>query len=496
MPSNKKFKILFVTPEVTPFAKTGGVADVSSALPKKLLELGHQVRIVLPKYGSIDERIFKIHEVVRLKDLKTKVAKTEVEFSIRSSFLVGAKARVQIYFLDNKKYFTGRRGIYSSPKTGKIYEDNDERFILFARAIFPLIEQLGWVPDIIHCNDWQTGLLPVYLKTLYKDFSFFKNAKTVFTIHNLGNQGIFPKSSFDKTGLPEELKSEKGILNKNKLNFLKAGIKYADVVTTVSPTYAEEICTIDEMSYGLKDVLCSRRKDIYGILNGIDPRVWNPEKDKFIPKKYSIKNLKAKALNKVELGKAFGFETKSDVPVIGLISHLTDQKGFNLIKKAFTQLVKLPAQFVLLGTGESKYETFCKNAAKKYKNFFCKIGFDEKLAHLIEAGADMFLMPSQYEPCGLNQMYSQVYGTVPIVRATGGLKDTVEPFDKTKGNGTGFVFTNYAPEDLIGAVKQAIEVFVNDQKTWQKLQKKGMKADFSWQKSTKKYINLYKKIYG
>ncbi len=496
MPSNKKFKILFVTPEVTPFAKTGGVADVSASLPKKLMELGHQVRIVLPKYGSIDERIFKIHEVVRLKDLKTVVNKTEVEFSIRSSFLVGAKARVQIYFLDNKDYFTGRHGIYRNPKTGKVYDDNDERFILFAKSVFPLIEQLGWVPDIIHCNDWQTGLLPVYLKTVYKDFPFFKNAKTVFTIHNFGVQGIFPKSTFDKTDLPAELKSEDGLLHKNKINFLKAGIKFADVITTVSPTYAEEVCAIDERSNGLKEVLCSRRKDIHGILNGIDTRVWNPEKDKFIPKKYSVKSLKNKAANKQALGKAFGFEAEADVPVIGMISHLTDQKGFNLVKKSLTKLVKLPAKFVVLGTGEEKYETFFKNAAKKYKNFFCKIGFDEKLAHLIEAGSDMFLMPSKYEPCGLNQMYSLAYGTVPIVRATGGLKDTVEPFDKKKGSGTGFVFENFETQDLIDAVKQAIDVYANDPKVWLKLVKKGMKADFSWQKSTKKYITLYKKIYG
>ncbi len=496
MPSNKKFKILFVTPEVTPFAKTGGVADVSASLPKKLLELGHQVRIVLPKYGSIDERIFKIHEVIRLKDLKTVVNKTEVEFSIRSSFLVGAKARVQIYFLDNKEYFSGRHGIYGNPKTGKTYPDNDERFILFARSIFPLIEQLGWVPDIIHCNDWQTGLLPVYLKTLYSDFPFFRNARTVFTIHNLGSQGIFPKSVFNKTGLPEELKNENGILHNNKINFMKAGIKYADVVTTVSPSYAEEICTLDERSEGLKDVLCSRRKDIYGILNGIDLRVWNPEKDKFIAKKYSVKSLKNKALNKEALAKAFGFKVEEHLPVIGMISHLNDQKGFNLIKKSFTSLMKLPARFVLLGKGDARYETFFKNAAKKHKNFFCKIGFDEKLAHLIEAGADMFLMPSQYEPCGLNQMYSLTYGTVPIVRSTGGLKDTVEPFNKKKGTGTGFVFSDFETEDLLKAVKDAIKIFTEDPKTWQKIMKKGMKADFSWQKSTKKYISLYKKIYG
>jgi starch synthase len=488
MSSGKNLKILFVTSEVSPFVKTGGVADVSSALPQKLLELGHQVRIVLPKYGSIDERKFKIHEVVRLKDLSTTINGEEVNYSIRSSFLVGTRARVQIYFLDNKHYFSGRHSVYVDPATGKYYEDNDERFILLTKAVFGLIEELGWIPDIIHCNDWQTGLIPAYLKTLYKDHEALKNVKTIFTIHNIGFQGVFPKSSFAKTELP----SEKEIIHKGKVNFLKAGIKYADALTTVSPTYAEDICT-PEYGEGLDKVICERKKDLHGILNGIDFRVWNPEKDKFIPKKYSVKTLENKAANKVALAAKFGFELKEGVPIIGMISRLDDGKGFGLVKKAFRKMIKMNAYFVLLGTGEQKYMDFFEEMTAKYKDKFgCYLGFDEQLAHLIEAGADMYLMPSKYEPCGLNQMYSLAYGTVPIVRATGGLIDTV--IDVSEGKkGNGFVFKDFTPEAMLKAIERAIELYANDPKAWKKLMVTGMKYDFTWIKSAKKYVELYKK---
>ena len=279
MPPSRKYKILFVTSEVVPFIKTGGLADVSSSLPQKLQELGHQVRIVVPKYGAIDERKYKIHEVVRLKDLTTQIGKKEVVYSLRSSFLVGAKVRVQLYFLDNDDYYGSRRSLYADPISGKDYPDNDERFILLAKSVFELISKLGWIPDIIHCNDWQGGLIPLYLKTLFKDDPQFESIRTVFTIHNLAFKGEFSKTSLAKIGLPEEFNSDKEILHNGKVSFLKSGIKYADVITTVSNTYAKEICKSKEMSNGLLDVLKTRSKDIHGIQNGIDDAVWNPEKD-------------------------------------------------------------------------------------------------------------------------------------------------------------------------------------------------------------------------
>ncbi|MDZ7763441.1 MAG: glycogen/starch synthase [Melioribacteraceae bacterium] len=328
MPSSKKLKILFVTSEVVPFIKTGGLADVSSALPQQLQELGHQVRIVVPKYGAIDERKYKIHEVVRLKDLTTQIGEKEVVFSLRSSFLVGAKTRVQIYFLDNDEYFGNRPSLYSDPLTGKDFEDNDERFILLAKSVFELISKLGWIPDIIHCNDWQCGLNPAYQKTIYKDDEALKDVKTLFTIHNLSYQGVFPKSTFKKTGLPDELNNTKGVIHANKVNFMKTGLTFTDHINTVSNTYSKEICKDKEIGSGLHTVLCKRQKDIAGIINGIDTNVWNPEKDKHIAKKYSIKKLEDKEENKKTLAEKFGFEYKPGVPVIGMVSRLTDSKGY------------------------------------------------------------------------------------------------------------------------------------------------------------------------
>lgn len=494
MPPTKKYKILFVTSEVVPFVKTGGLADVSSSLTQKLQELGHQVRILIPKYGAIDERKFKIHEVVRLKDLSTTISGKEIVYSLRSSFLVGSKVRVQLYFLDNEEYFGSRRSLYSDPITGKQYKDNDERFMLLAKSVFDLISKLGWIPDIIHCNDWQGGLVPLYLKSLYKDEPDFKDIRTVFTIHNLGFKGEFPKSSLKKTRLLEFYK-EKDILFNDKFSFLKCGIQFADSITTVSKTYANEICTDKKMSEGLFDVIKPRKKDIDGILNGIDVNIWNPEKDKQIAKKYSVKNIEAKKENKKVLVEKFGLKYDEDKPVIGMITRLDEAKGLDLVQKAFRNLMKLDAQFILLGTGEKKYQTFMEKAISKYSNKFAAyIGFDDNLAHIIEAGSDIFLMPSKIEACGLNQMYSLIYGTIPIVRKTGGLADTVENYNEKTQNGNGFVFEEYSEKALIGAVERAIKVFTTDKKAWLKLQKNGMKSNFTWLSSSKEYVDLYKKI--
>ncbi|MCO6472449.1 MAG: glycogen synthase GlgA [Melioribacteraceae bacterium] len=494
MAAAKKLKILFVTSEVVPFIKTGGLADVSSALPQKLQELGHQVRIVVPKYGAIDERKYKIHEVVRLKDLTTNIGEKEVVFSLRSSFLVGQKARVQIYFLDNEDYFGKRHSLYSDPLTGKDFPDNDERFILLAKSVFELIKKLGWVPDIIHCNDWQCGLIPAYLKTIYSDDPTFSQVKTLFTIHNLEFQGVFPKTSFSKTGLPNELNKEAGVIHKSKLNFMKSGLLFADTINTVSETYSKEICS-KELGAGLDKVLCKRKKDIFGIINGIDSATWNPEKDKKIAKRYSAKNLEDKIHNKKSLAEKFGYEYNAETPVIGMISRLYDGKGFDLIKKAFRELMKMDVHFILLGTGDKKYHKFFEEAQTKYsKKFSCYLGFDDELAHLIEAGADMFLMPSKYEPCGLNQMYSLVYGTIPIVRETGGLADTVENFDEKSGNGTGFVFKKYDSTEMLKEIKRAVKIYKTEPDTWQKIMKAGMKSNFTWMNSAKNYVELYKTV--
>lgn len=494
MASAKSLKILFVTSEVFPFVKTGGLADVSSALPQKLQELGHQVRIVLPKYGSIDERKYKIHEVVRLKDLTTMIGKKEVTYSLRSSFLIGSKVRVQIYFLDNDEYFGSRHSLYVDPIKGTNYKDNDERFILLSKSVFELVDKLGWIPDVIHINDWQTSLIPIYQKTLYKDNEKFKNIKTLLTIHNIGQQGIFPKTAFNKTGLPEELNNDKGVLFKGKLNFLKTGLKFADTLSTVSESYSKEICKIPEISSGLKDEINCRKKDLFGIVNGIDTLVWNPEKDKKIAKKFSATSLKNKMKNKEELADKFDLDFEPEVPIIGMISRLEDNKGFDLVKKSFKEIMSLDVKLVLLGTGEKKYHKFFEDAEMKYSGkFACYLGFDDDLAHLIEAGSDMFLMPSKFEPCGLNQMYSLAYGTIPIVRKTGGLADTVQNYNLKDKKGNGFVFTKYEQTDLVNVIKKAIKLY-QDKKAWERLMKAGMKINSSWLNSAKNYVSLYKKI--
>ncbi|GBD87667.1 glycogen synthase [bacterium BMS3Abin03] len=490
----KKYKILFVTSEVVPFVKTGGLADVSAALPQTLAELGHEVRIVVPKYGAVDDRKFKIHEVVRLKDLQINIAGKEVIFSLKSCFLPGQRVRVQIYFLDNQEYFGSRNSLYADPISGKVYKDNDERFVLLNKAVFELIQKLGWIPDIIHCNDWQCGLIPAYLKTKFKDNEQFANFKILFTIHNLAYQGEFPASSFKNLDLPEELKSNNGIMHNGKVNFMKSGLMFADAINTVSETYANEIIKEDEHSAGLKSVLNKRKKDIYGIINGIDTKLWNPEKDKHLPKKYTIKTLDLKKVNKQALTDRFGLKYDEEVPVLGIISRLYDAKGFDLVQKAFNDLMELDIQFILLGTGEKKYHTFFEKMSHKYRDKFgCYLGFNDDLAHLIEAGADMFLMPSKYEPCGLNQMYSLKYGTVPVVRETGGLADTVVRFNEKTGEGNGFMFKKYDANEFLKEIKRALNVY-KDKKTWTKIMKAGMKSDFSWNSSAKKYIDLYKTI--
>ncbi len=495
MAPGKKYKILFVTSEVYPFMKTGGLADVSSALPQKLQELGHQVRIVVPKYGAIDERKFKIHEVVRLKDLPLQIGDKETIFSLRSSFLIGQKTRVQIYFLDNQDYFGGRHSLYADPLTGEEYKDNDERFILLARSVFELIQKLGWIPDIIHLNDWQCGLIPAYLRTMYAKDPLLSKIKTLFTIHNISFQGTFPKSTFEKTGLPKELNSEKGMLLKGEVNYLKTGLVFSDAINTVSETYAKEICSNKEYGFGLEDILSKRKKDLYGIINGIDDTIWNPLTDTKIAQKYSMKTLENKIENKKALSENFNFEYNEDTPVIGMITRLFENKGMDILEKAFPELMKLNLNFVLLGAGDKKYQKFFTSMASKYhEKFSCFIGFDDDLSHLIEAGSDMFLMPSKFEPCGLNQMYSLVYGTVPIVRQTGGLADTIQKYNPKTKTGNGFVFEKYSAKDLVTEVKNAHKIYTTDKATWQTIIKNGMKSDFSWINSTKKYIDLYKKL--
>ncbi|HEY5123209.1 MAG TPA: glycogen synthase GlgA [Ignavibacteria bacterium] len=486
----KGHNILFVTSEVFPYSKTGGLADVSNALPQALNSLGNEVRIISPKYGPLDERRLQIHEIKRLKDLTIKINEKPIKFSIKSSFIHGKNTKAQIYLLENQDYFKNK-GIYQNIKTKQDFGNNDERYLFFSKAVIEILEILQWKPDVIHCNDWQTGLIPAFLKTLYKDNVHLKDIKTVFTIHNLALQGNFPKSTFNKTGLPAEVLTERGGLLKGQFSYLKTGLNYADKITTVSQRYAEEIRSDKEFSNGMDDVLFRRKKSLSGILNGVDYSIWNPSLDKIITYRYTHQEIPLKYENKRELLKKFNLTYKENIPLIGMISRLVDSKGFDLIVDILPALMKEDLQMIILGVGDEKYQKFFLNAKKKYPGkLIVEIGFNEELAHHIQAGADMFLMPSKYEPCGLSQLYSLRYGTVPVVRNTGGLADTIT--DYKKANGCGFLFNNYKQTELLKTIKTAISLYRKNKPKWHTLMRNGMALDFSWKVSAKKYMDLYK----
>lgn len=489
---SKPLNILFLSSEVDPFAKTGGLADVSSALPQAIKELGHEIRIMMPRYRFISERKFKLHDIIRLKEIHVPIGKNFEVGNVKSSFISNLKEKVQVYFLDNANYF-GRDGIYQSPVGKKDYKDNDERYIFFCRGVLETLKRLGWQPDIIHCNDWQTGIVPVYIKTLYSSDEFFKSIKTVFTIHNMAYQGAFTTESFEKSGLPKSVFRPEGAEAYGKFNFLKTGLYYSDSITTVSERYAEEICTSDEYGAGLNGLLTKRKKDLKGILNGIDYQIWNPVADEYIYRKFDIKSIDAKLDNKKALLNRFNIPYKEGVALIGGISRLVEQKGFDLVLEILDEMMKLNIHFILLGSGEKAVEKKFETLQKKYPHqmgvFF---GFDNELAHLIEAGSDLFLMPSRYEPCGLNQMYSMRYGTIPVVRATGGLDDTVEDY-AGGGKGTGFKFEKYDAKEMLKAIHRALKIYQQPEE-WKKLMRNGMQKDFSWEHSAKKYVNLYKEL--
>jgi starch synthase len=489
----KPLNVLFLSSEVEPFAKTGGLADVSGALPKTIKTLDHEIRIMMPRYGSINERKAKLHDMIRLKDIPVSLGPKNVLASVKSSFLGSNGTKVQVYFLDNHALFS-RPGLYVHPDTRKDYPDNDERFTFFARGALEALKRMGWQPDIIHCNDWQTGLVPAYLKTLYKGDPFYKDTRTIFTIHNMAYQGVFPKSSFPKTGLPDVLFSEKGVEAWGNLNMLKSGLVFADAITTVSEKYAEEIRSSDEYGCGLQDILARRKGDLCGIINGIDYTVWNPAVDELIPHRFDFKTIDLKLENKRALLARMGLPPLSGAPLIGIISRLADQKGFDLIGEILDDMMRLNLQLVVLGTGEKRYHDLFERAASRFPDRVgIQLSFNNDLAHLIEAGSDMFLMPSRYEPCGLNQLYSLKYGTVPLVRATGGLDDSIEDFSSASGSGTGFKFTTYKGSELLKTIQRAVHGYA-DQPTWKKIMKNGMSKDFSWEASAKKYLHLYRSV--
>jgi starch synthase len=476
-------KILFASSEVAPFAKTGGLADVSASLPSALANLGHRVVIVMPLYRTIKQGGF---------DLTPFENPLEVPFNKEilkeKIFFTQKEKNPAVCFIQQDNFFD-REALYATPE-GE-YPDNAERFIFFSRGILQAAKTIDFQPDIIHCNDWQTGLVSAYLKSLYKTDPLFLKTRVIFTIHNLAYQGLFSKEYMRTSELPSEFFSMDGIEYYNKMNFMKAGIVFADFITTVSEKYAHEIRT-SEFGYGLEGVLENRQANLIGVLNGVDYSLWSPDSDPHIVANYHLKDLSGKRECKKDLMDVFQLSGSGEWPVIGMISRLADQKGFDILAEALDELMKRNLFLVILGKGDKKYEKQFSKIAEIHKGRVgVKIAFDNALAHKIEAGSDMFLMPSKYEPCGLNQMYSLKYGTIPIVRATGGLDDTISEFNPETAEGNGFKFSAYSASDLAKTIKRALYMYRN-KLLWKKLVVNAMNEDFSWHKSAKKYEQIYR----
>ena len=472
-------KILFVASEGLPFSKTGGLADVIEALPKSLAALGHEVTVLLPRYRNT--RAVPVPVPTLTIPMGDGLRFPRIEEG-------GTLHGVQYYFVDDPEYFD-REQLYGV--AGKDYPDNAERFAEFSSAAIEFCKHV-WMPDIIHCHDWQAGLVPVLLRTRYAKDEALRELRVIFTIHNMGYHGSFPRETMKKIGLPETLFTIEAMEFYGRVNFLKGALIFSDFLTTVSPKYAEEIQTV-EYGHGLDGVVRNRADLLTGILNGVDYSVWSPERDKLIAARYSPKDLSGKLLCKRNLLEEFSLSSEAiDKPAIGIVSRFAGQKGFDLIEQVASDLLKEDLTIAALGAGEPKYEKLFRELAKAYPaKFSVKVAYDNILAHKIEAGADIFLMPSRYEPCGLNQIYSLKYGTVPVVRATGGLDDTIEAFDPATGSGTGFKFQAYDGPTLLGAIRQALSVFRSDPEAWHRLQLNGMAKDFSWKVSAAEYAKLY-----
>lgn len=482
-------KILVVSSEGVPFAKTGGLGDVVGALPKALSRLGHEIKVFIPRYGKLSAGYNHFQRL----DLTATIAVGDKRHQLAIEFCRDKKLPLEFFFVQNSRFFE-RDELYVDKDSGTDYSDNDERFIFFCRATLETVKVLKWKPDIIHVHDWQAALIPAYLKLSCADDSFFENTRTVLTIHNLAYQGTFAGERFPITGLPQEqFYATAPFEFYGKVNFLKGGIFHADKITTVSERYAQEIQG-DELGCGLNGVLSGRKDDLVGILNGVDYTVWSPSRDKKIPHLYHIANLSGKRMNKIDLLNRFSMPVRVNAPLIGIISRLADQKGLDLFAEIADEVMKLNVQMIVLGTGDKKYhDMFTAMEAKYPDKIRACLTFDDELAHWIEAAADMFLMPSQFEPCGLNQMYSLKYGTVPIVREVGGLADTVRDFNPQSGDGTGFVFKEYEPEALLEAIKRAVETY-GRKRVWTSIMKAGMRQDYSWDNSARKYARLFEQL--
>jgi starch synthase len=480
-------KVLFLSPEVVPFAKTGGLADVAGALPAALNRLGVEIRLVLPLYRTIREGGFTMDPCI--EGVEVMLGQERLSANVWET---STQEDIPVYFMERDDLYD-RSGLYGTA-TGD-YVDNLERFSFFSQGALQIAEALSFGPDVIHCHDWQTGLVPALIKGPYKERPFFENAATVFTIHNLGYQGLFPKEKLPLTGLDEDDFFHAGGLEYwGKISLLKAGLLYSDAITTVSPKYAEEIQTA-EYGMGMEGILRNRRASLHGILNGVDYRFWDPATDIHLPANFSPGKMAGKGRCKASLIEEMSLDPDlQERPVLGMVSRLDAQKGLDLMVEILDDLLEWEVGLVILGAGSDKIQRAIQRSAERHPGRVAlKVGFDEPLAHRIMAGADVFVIPSRYEPCGLTQMYALKYGTVPLVRSTGGLDDTIAAYDPASGKGTGFKFVPYEPAAFLAAVRRARDLY-GDHKAWQRLVMNCMKSDYSWDRSAEGYLGLYRSL--
>ena len=475
--------ILFASSEAVPYMKTGGLADVVGSLPRYFNKEEYDVRVILPKYACMDEKFlpeltFVCHFYVNLNWRRQYVGIFQSKYK-----------GVTYYFVDNEFYFAGNNPY------NNIYEDV-EKFAYFSKAVLESLPYLEFTPDIIHCNDWQTGLLPVFLHTSYGSDRFYENIKTVYSIHNMKFQGRWKiQEVMDITGLPKQIFNANELESYGDANYLKGGIVYADAVSTVSPSYANDITT-PEGGEGLDGLMQARRNVLYGILNGLDYEEYNPLKDPYIEYHFSKDDMANKRMNKIQLQKTLGLPISDDTFMIGIVSRMTDQKGFDLIAYVMEEMLNsMDVQFAVLGTGEARYEDMFRYFQDKYPDkVHAYIGYSEERANQIYAACDAFLMPSLFEPCGLSQLMSMHYGTLPIVRETGGLKDTVEPYNEFENTGTGFSFTEYNAHDMLHVIRYAYEIYNERPEQWKAMMKRAMEQNFSWDASAREYEKMYEEI--
>ena len=477
---NRQLKILMVSAEVVPFAKTGGLADVAGSLPQSLSALGHDVRIAMPRYKQINETMKYVTDFPVNMDWRKEtcvVRESHINFQLNSE-----KKEVPVYFVDSYHYYD-RDGMYC-------HMDDGERFAFLCKAVLKMLPKIGFQPDIIHCNDWHAGPITYLLKKIKEEDAFYKDIETIFTIHNLQYQGNYSKDLLKVFGIGEEHFTPDELEFYGQFSFIKTGIMYSTKINAVSETYAEEIKTPEYGEY-LDGLLRNRAEDLYGIVNGISDEHFNPKTDKTLVKNYDANDIEAKKENKVFLQKRINLPVK-DVPIFGIVSRLVDQKGLDLIADIFDKMMEHDVQFVLLGLGSPHYEDMFRKFAEKYPDKVASFNeFNEPLAQQIYAGSDIFFMPSRFEPCGLGQLISLKYGTIPIVRQTGGLADTICDYNLETGEGNGFMFKEYQSEKLLDAVERCINVYKNYPDKWKELVKNALLSDFSWDKQAGKYIELY-----